>query len=88
MKLNLLADGILIHPTINTIYTAKGYGPGKEVDIGLIVGIGISALSAKIRRYCSYGDKVVYQKNIGTKIKINDEDYVLIKESDILQWNV
>ena len=30
------------------------------------------------------GDKVVYSKYAGTEIKLNSEEYIIVKQSDIL----
>lgn len=30
------------------------------------------------------GDKVVYSKYVGTELKLEDEDYTIVKQADIL----
>ena len=47
-------------------------GPGAEVD-GKIVPMQVKG-----------GDKVVYSKYVGTELKLEDEDYTIVKQADIL----
>ena len=48
-------------------------GPGKHNDDG-----SYQAIEVKV------GDKVLYSKYAGTDIKLGSDDYVLLRESDIL----
>jgi chaperonin GroES len=48
-------------------------GPGKTLDNGTV-----SALEVKV------GDKVVYSKYGGTEIKITGEEYIILRQDDIL----
>ncbi|MFH7242903.1 MAG: co-chaperone GroES [Spirulina sp.] len=48
-------------------------GPGKRSDDG-----SYQAIEVKV------GDKVLYSKYAGTDIKLGSDDYVLLRESDIL----
>jgi len=48
-------------------------GKGKKLEDGKI-----SALDVKV------GDKVLFSKYAGTDIKIDDEDYLIMREDDIL----
>ncbi len=90
-KLQPLADRVLVKPiekeerTKSGIYlpdTAKekpqegeviAVGPGKLTDDGKRV-----ALDLKV------GDRVIYAKYGGTEIKVDDEDLIILRESDIL----
>lgn len=47
-------------------------GPGATVD-GKIVPMQVNV-----------GDNVIYSKYAGTEIKIDNEEYIIVKESDIL----
>lgn len=47
-------------------------GPGAEVDGKLV------PMQVKV------GDKVVYQKYVGSEVKLDDVDYTIVKQSDIL----
>ena len=47
-------------------------GPGKEVDGKMTL------------RQVKEGDKVIYSKYAGTEIKVEDDEYVIVSESDII----
>jgi chaperonin GroES len=90
-KLQPLADRVLVKPiekeekTKSGIYlpdTAKekpqegevlAVGPGKMTDDGKRIPLDIKV-----------GDRVLYAKYGGTEIKVDDEDLIILRESDIL----
>ncbi len=47
-------------------------GPGAEVD-GKIVPIPVQV-----------GDKVIYSKYVGSEVKLDEEEFVVVKQADIL----
>ncbi|MBI5645844.1 MAG: co-chaperone GroES [Ignavibacteriae bacterium] len=90
MKLKPLADRVVVRPleaeekTAGGLYipdTAKekpmqgeimAVGPGKVGDDGKNI-----AMEVKV------GDKVLYGKYSGTEVRIDSEDYLIMRESDI-----
>src|SRR6266487_640703 len=48
-------------------------GPGKILDNGKRTTLGVSV-----------GQKVLFAKYAGTEIKIDDEEYLILRESDIM----
>ncbi len=90
-KLKPLADRLVIKPiereevTKGGIYlpdTAKekpqegkviAVGPGRLSDDGTLIKMGVKV-----------GDTVVYARYAGTEIKVDDEELVILRESDIL----
>jgi chaperonin GroES len=90
-KLQPLADRVLVKPiekeekTKSGIYlpdTAKekpqegevmAVGPGKVTDDGKRIPMDLKV-----------GDRVIYAKYGGTEIKIDDEELIILRESDIL----
>jgi chaperonin GroES len=90
-KLQPLADRVLVKPiekeerTKSGIYlpdTAKekpqegevlAVGPGKMTDDGKRVPLDLKV-----------GDRVIYAKYGGTEIKVDNEDLIILRESDIL----
>jgi chaperonin GroES len=48
-------------------------GPGKLIDSGERAGLDVKV-----------GDEVYFGKYGGTEIKIDDEDFIIMKESDVL----
>ena len=91
VKLQPLADRVLVKPmekeerTKSGIYlpdTAKekpqegevlAVGPGKMTDDGKRVPLDLKV-----------GDRVIYAKYGGTEIKVDEEDLIILRESDIL----
>ena len=53
--------------------TVEAVGPGKVDDKG-------NRIPMELKK----GDKVIYQKYTGTEIKENEEDYLILRESDII----
>jgi chaperonin GroES len=90
-KLQPLADRVLVKPiekeekTKSGIYlpdTAKekpqegeimAVGPGKMTDDGTRIPMDLKV-----------GDRVIYAKYGGTEIKVDDEELMILRESDIL----
>ncbi|MFA5308845.1 MAG: co-chaperone GroES [Dehalococcoidales bacterium] len=91
VKLQPLADRVLVKPiekeekTKSGIYlpdTAKekpqegevmAVGPGKMADDGKRIPMDLKV-----------GDRVIYAKYGGTEIKVDDEELMILRESDIL----
>ena len=48
-------------------------GPGRVTDDGKRLALDVSA-----------GDKVIFSKYSGTEVKIDSQDYLIVRESDIL----
>jgi chaperonin GroES len=90
-KLQPLADRVLVKPiekeekTKSGIYlpdTAKekpqegevlAVGPGKMSDDGKRIPLDVKV-----------GDRIIYAKYGGTEIKVDDEELIILRESDIL----
>lgn len=47
-------------------------GPGKEVD------------GVKSTMQVKEGDKVIYSKYAGTEVKIEDEEYIIVSQNDVI----
>ena len=50
----------------------------------IAVGPGGNVDGNEIKMYVKVGDKVVFSKYAGTEIKYEGEDYIIVKQSDIL----
>lgn len=90
LKLKPLADRVVVRPleaeekTAGGLYipdTAKekpqqgevmAVGPGKVADDGKAI-----AMEVKV------GDRILYGKYSGTEVRIDNEDYLIMRESDI-----
>ena len=95
IKLQPLADRLVVKPiereevtkgVIVLPETAKekpqegevmAVGPGRKSDDGKVIGMDVKV-----------GDIVVYSKYGGTEIKIDEEELIILRESDILARKV
>ena len=65
----ILSEGSKEKPQIAEVVAV---GPGENVD------------GNEVKMYVKQGDKVVVSKYAGTEIKYEGEDYIIVKQSDIL----
>jgi len=90
MTLKPLADRVVIKNIELEETTASGIvlpGSAKEkpqVAEVIAVGPGGNVDGKEIVMYVKPGDKVVYSKYAGTEIKLNKEEYIIVRQSDIL----
>ncbi len=95
VKLQPLADRIVVRPIEREVQTKTGIylpdtakekpqegkviavGPGRKSEDGKVI-----AMDVKV------GDIVIYAKYGGTEIKVDDEDLMILRESDILAKKV
>jgi chaperonin GroES len=91
VKLQPLADRIIVKPIEKEEVTKGGIvlpDTAKEKpQEGEVIAVGPGRLSDDGKRIAidvKVGDKVIYAKYGGTEIKIEDEDLVILRESDIL----
>ncbi len=91
MKLRPLDDGVVIKQSEAEEKTSGGiYLPDaarEKPQIGKVVAVGPGKLLDNGKRgqmSVKKKDKVIYAKYIGSNVEIDDEKYVILKESDIL----
>ena len=91
MKLKPLADRVVIKPIEEEDKSSGGIilpDTAKEKPMrGEVVAVGAGKVNEKGERMemdVSVGDIVLYGKYSGTDIKIDRQDYLIVKESDIL----
>lgn len=86
IKIKLLGDKVLIEPIEAESKTASGIiipdTVKEKPQKGKIVAVGNGNKEEAIR--VKVGDVVIYNRNIGTDIKINDTNYLIMRQSDIL----
>ena len=57
----------------------------KQPEISEVISLGIGNLDDKETKFqVKIGDKVIFNKYNGNEFKINNENYTIIKEKDIL----
>jgi len=90
MKLKPLGDRVVIKQLEAEEKTKSGIVlPGtakekpQEAEI-LAVGPGGVIDGKEIKMEVKVGDRVIYSKYAGTEVKISDEEYIIVKQSDIL----
>ena len=90
-KLRPLADRVVVKPIEREEVTKGGIvlpDTAKEKpQEGEIIAIGPGRLSEDGKRMpmdVKVGDRVIYAKYGGTEIKIEDEELIILRESDIL----
>jgi chaperonin GroES len=86
-----LADRVLIKPMAREEVTKGGIVLPDTVkekpQDGEVVAVGpgrVDDKGARIPMEVKKGDRVIYAKYAGTEIKIDTEDYIILRESDIL----
>ena len=91
VKVQPLADRVVIKPTEREEVTKGGIilpdTVKEKPQEGEVVAVGPGRLSEDgkpIKMDVKVGDKIIYARYAGTEIKIDDEEYVILRESDIL----
>ena len=90
-KLQPMADRVLVKPIEREEMTKSGiYLPDtakEKPQEGEVIAIGPGKMSDDGKRVVmdlKVGDKVIYAKYGGTEIKIDDDELIILRESDIL----
>ena len=91
MSYRPLGDRLLVKPKASEEKTASGIvlpDTAKEKpQEGEIISVGPGAKDESGKRIemdVKKGDKVLYSKYSGTEVKINGEEHLIIRESDVL----
>ncbi|MDR0525956.1 MAG: co-chaperone GroES [Spirochaetaceae bacterium] len=84
MKVKPLADRVMVKLEKNEAKTAGGIiipdTAQEKTQTGLVVEIGGDTEVIKVKA----GQKVMYDKYAGTAVKIDGEDHLILKMSDII----
>ena len=90
MKIRPLADGVVIKKVEEEEKTASGIvlpGAAKEQpQIAEVVEVGPGGIveGKEIKMELTVGDKVIFQKYSGTEVKIEGQEYTILRQSDVL----
>ena len=90
MKLVPLGDRVVLKQLEAEMTTKSGIVlPGEEKEKPqqaevIAVGPGGIVDGKEIKMEVKAGDKVIYSKYAGTEVKLEDEKYIIVKQSDIL----
>ena len=90
MKLTPLADRVVLKMTeaeettkSGIILTASAKEKPQVAEV-LAVGPGATKDGALVPMSVKVGDKVITSKYSGTEVKLNKEEYTIVKQSDVL----
>ena len=90
MKLVPLGDKVVLKQLVAEDKTKSGIilpGQAKEkpqqAEV-IAVGPGGMVDGKEVTMQVKVGDKVIYSKYAGTEVKLEDEEYVIVKQSDIV----
>lgn len=91
IKLQPLGDRVVVQPSTEEEVTKGGIilpDTAKEKpQRGVVIAVGPGRLDEEGKRIpmeVKKGDKVIYSKYAGSEIKQNDEEVLILRESDIL----
>lgn len=90
MKLTPLGDRVIVKPKAPEEKTKGGIilpdtAQEKPME-GEVIAVGngkIDDAGKKVAMELKVGDKVLYGKYSGTEVKMNDEEYLIMRESDV-----
>lgn len=90
MKLNPLFDRVVLKQLeaeettkSGIILTSQSKEKPQQAEV-IAVGPGGIIDGKEVKMQVSVGQKVVYSKYAGTEIKLEDEEFIIVKQSDIL----
>lgn len=90
MNLKPLADRVVVkqvnaeEKTKGGIILSSAAQEKPEVYEILVVGPGGLVDGNEVKMEVKAGDKVIYSKYAGTEVKLEDEKFIIVKQSDIL----
>jgi chaperonin GroES len=90
MNIKPLADRVVLKSLEQEETTKSGIvlpGTAKEKPVVaevLAVGPGGLVDGKEVKMYVNVGDKVIYSKYAGTEVKLDKEEYIIVRQSDIL----
>ena len=90
MKLVPLGDRVVLkqleaEETTNSGIVLPGQAQEKPQQAEVIaVGPGGVVDGKEVKMEVAVGDKVIYSKYSGTEVKLDNEEYIIVKQSDIL----
>ena len=90
MKLRPLGDKVVLKQLeaeettkSGIILAAKAQEKPQEAEV-VAVGPGGVIDGKEVKMQVKVGEKVIYQKYAGTEVKLGDEEFIIVKQSDIV----
>ncbi|MDE5966662.1 MAG: co-chaperone GroES [Lachnospiraceae bacterium] len=90
MKLVPLCDRVVVKQCVAEETTASGIvlptSSQEKPQYAEVIAVGPGAVvdGEKVPMEVKVGDKVIYTRYAGTEVKLEKEEYVIVKQSDIL----
>ena len=90
MKLKPLADRVVIKSVEVEKVTKSGLvltsSAQEKPQMAEVVAVGPGGVvdSKEITMYVKEGDRVIYSKYAGTEVKLDGEEFIVVKQADIL----
>ena len=90
MTLKPLADRVVIkrleaeETTKGGILLTTSAKEKPQMAVVLAVGPGGNVDGKEVKMYVEKGQKVIYSKYAGTEVKLDGEEYIIVRQSDIL----
>ena len=90
MKLVPLGDRVVLNQVVAEETTKKGIvipGAAKEKpQQAEVVAVGPGGMvdGKEVTMFVKVGDTVIYSKYAGTEVKLGDDEYIIVKQNDIL----
>ena len=90
MKLKPLADRVILkaveaeETTKSGIILTSAAQEKPEVAEVIAVGPGGVVEGKEITMYVKVGDRVIYSKYAGTEVKLEKQEYIIVRQNDIL----
>ena len=90
MKIKPLADRVVVKMTEKKKKTQSGIilasSAKEKPQIAEVLAVGPGGLvdGKEVEMYVKVGDKVITGKYAGTEVKLDKEEYIIVRQSDIL----
>ena len=85
MKLTPLGDRVVLKQLVAEETTKSGKSKEKPQQAEVVAaGPGGTVDGKEVTMNVSVGQKVIYSKYAGTTVELDDEEYIIVKQDDIL----
>ena len=91
MKLVPLGDRVVLkelkaEETTKIRYRTSGTGHRRKPQQAEVIAVGPGKVEdgKEVKMEVAVGDQVIYSKYAGTNVKLEDEEYIIVKQDDIL----
>ena len=70
-------------PALETVLPGQAQEKPQQAEV-IAVGPGGVVDGKEVKMEVAVGDQVIYSKYAGTNVKLEDEEYIIVKQDDIL----